>query len=150
MVRVVTDSTADIPAELAEKMDIVVVPCQVFWGDEVYLDGIDLTPLLTGNNTLPERPIFWHYPHYSNQGGKPGAAIRLGNFKLIEFFEDQHTELYDLSADVGEQNDLSATYPEKCEEMTVLLHRWQEQVQAEGMDLNPGYDPGYQRDKFRQ
>ena len=113
-------------------------------------DGVDLTPLLTGNGTLPERPIFWHYPHYSNQGGKPGAAIRLGNFKLIEFFEDQHTELYDLSADVGEQNDLSATYPEKCEEMTVLLHRWQEQVQAEGMDLNPGYDPGYQRDKFRQ
>ncbi|MCK5135838.1 MAG: sulfatase [Bacteroidales bacterium] len=62
-----------------------------------HMDGISLAPLLTGEGEPEERPIFWHYPHYSNQGGKPGAAIRLGDLKLIEFFEDGDIELFDLS-----------------------------------------------------
>ena len=117
---------------------------------EQHVDGVDLTPVITGTGSLPERPIYWHYPHYSNQGGKPGAAIRLGDFKLIEFFEDQRIELYDLSTDRGEAQDISAGYPQKCEEMRSMLHEWQASVQAEGMDPNPEYDPEYQRDRYRQ
>jgi arylsulfatase A-like enzyme len=117
---------------------------------EQHMDGMDLTPLFIDEGMLPERPIFWHYPHYSNQGGKPGAAMRLGDLKIIEFFEDQAVELYDLSNDIGEMQDLSTVYPEKCEEMLRLLHRWQVSVEADGMDPNPGYAPRYTRDNNNQ
>jgi arylsulfatase A-like enzyme len=111
-------------------------------------DGISMVPLLKGEGTPEERPIYWHYPHYSNQGGKPGAAVRLGNLKLIEFFEGPSVELYDLSSDPGEGNDISAVCPEKVNELKTLLHRWQEQVGAEGMDPNPAYDPDYMRENY--
>jgi arylsulfatase A-like enzyme len=110
-----------------------------------HMDGVSLVPLFDGEGGIGERPIFWHYPHYSNQGGKPGAAVRQGNYKLIEFFEDQSVELYNLSNDAGEQHNLSATDPDKTEELLRMLHRWQVSVGARGMDPNPGYDPGYQR-----
>ena len=110
-----------------------------------HMDGISLAPLLRGEEFREERPIFWHYPHYSNQGGKPGAAIRKGNFKLIEFFEDDRVELYDLFADPGEGNNLAGSMAEKVDELLELLHAWQVQVGAEGMDPNPGYDPNYHR-----
>jgi arylsulfatase A-like enzyme len=111
-----------------------------------HMDGISLAPLLRGESIPETRPLFWHYPHYSNQGGKPGAAIRLGDYKLIEFFEDSTVELYDLSSDPGESKDLAPEMPGKVEEMLVLLHRWQQEVDAKGMDPNPDYDPGYSRE----
>jgi len=106
-------------------------------------DGISLVPLLRGQGKPDARTLFWHYPHYSNQGGKPGAAVRSGDFKLIEFFEDDTVELYDLSADPGEKNDLSSEIPEKAEEMLELLHRWQHEVGAKGMHPNPDFDQHY-------
>jgi arylsulfatase A-like enzyme len=112
---------------------------------EQHMDGISLVPLLTEASVPEQRPLFWHYPHYSNQGGKPGAAIRLGDYKLIEFFEFGDLELYDLKADPGESYDISEQMPEKVKEMGELLHRWQEEAGAEGMDPNPGFDPGYVR-----
>ena len=66
-------------------------------------DGRSLLPLFRGE-TVPERPLFWHYPHYGNQGGAPGAAIRRGDWKLIEWFEDQRVELFNLAADLGEKD----------------------------------------------
>jgi len=113
---------------------------------EQHMDGTSLTPLLSGKGELAERPIFWHYPHYSNQGAKPGAAIRLGNLKLIEFFEENSVELYDLSADPGEQYNLTGEMPGKAEELLTLLHTWQAEVGAEGMDSNPDFDTEYLRE----
>jgi len=110
-----------------------------------HMDGISLVPLLTENSYNDERPIFWHYPHYSNQGGKPGAAVRLGKYKLIEFFEDNKVELYDLESDIGEQNDLSGQMPDKANDLMDLLHKWQREVNAAMMDPNPGYDQNYIR-----
>jgi len=112
-----------------------------------HMDGISMVPLLTGQAEAGLRPLFWHYPHYSNQGGKPGAAVRLGDYKLIEFFEDSTVELYDLSKDPGEENNISATKPEKARELLEVLHRWQEEVGAKGMDPNPDHDPEYTRDR---
>jgi arylsulfatase A-like enzyme len=109
---------------------------------EQHVDGISLVPLFRGDS-LSERALFWHYPHYSNQGGKPGAAVRLGNYKLIEFFEDHRVELYDLSADPGEKENLAGDLPGKRDELLKMLHRWQVSTGAEGMDPNPDYKPGY-------
>jgi arylsulfatase A-like enzyme len=90
---------------------------------------------------MPERPFFWHYPHYSNQGGPPGAAMRLGDFKLVEHFEDNRAELYDLRADLSEKTDLAAKMPGKLSDLRARLHAWQKSVDAQFPTPNPDYDP---------
>ena len=79
---------------------------------EQHRDGIDLTPLLKGRS-IASRPLFWHYPHYGNQGGQPGSAIRVGDWKLIEWLDSQRTELFNLKDDVGEMHDLASANPKK-------------------------------------
>ncbi len=107
---------------------------------EQHLDGESLVPLLKGGS-LPERPLFWHYPHYSNQGGAPEGAIRLGRFKLIEWYEDLRVELYDLGEDLGEHHNLAATMPEKTDALRRQLHAWRAAVNAQMPAPNPDYDP---------
>jgi arylsulfatase A-like enzyme len=94
------------------------------------LDGISMAGLLRGEAGDANRPIFWHYPHYANQGGWPAAAVRAGDWKLLEFFEDHRVELYNLKEDIGEQRNLSAGNPGKTQELLGLLHQWQERVKA--------------------
>jgi arylsulfatase A-like enzyme len=93
------------------------------------IDGIDITPALKGN-TLKRDALYWHYPHYSNQGGIPGGAVRMGDFKLFERYEDGRIHLYNLKEDIGEQEDLSKVMPEKAAEMRRSLHRWYKDVDA--------------------
>jgi len=92
-------STCSIPVISTDFYPTILEMAGLELKPEQHMDGISLSSLLTGDIEVKERPIFWHYPHYSNQGGKPGAAIRMGDLKLIEFFEDNSVELYDLSAD---------------------------------------------------
>ena len=77
-----------------------------------------------------ETELFWHYPHYHGSAWKPGAAIRVGDWKLIEFYHYGTVELYNLAEDLGEQNDLSETNPTKRDELLGQLHDWQESMQA--------------------
>ena len=102
-------------------------------------DGRSLLPALTGGKT-DERPLFWHYPHYGNQGGAPGAAIRRGDWKLIQWFEDK-LELYNLREDIGETNDLAAKMPERVKELQAELKQWQQSVGAKFPTVNAAYDP---------
>lgn len=90
-------------------------------------DGVSIAPLLRGE-TMEERPLFWHYPHYGNQGGQPMAAVRRGNYKLLKFFEDNHTELYDLSQDIGESFNLAEELPNLANELETLLDAWIQEV----------------------
>jgi len=101
-----------------------------------HLDGVSLLPVLSQTGHLDREALFWHYPHYSNQGGKPGAAIRSGDFKLIEFFEDHHAELYNLKQDISEKNDLSLHLHAKKNEMLSKLHQWQNSVGAKFPDFS--------------
>jgi arylsulfatase A-like enzyme len=103
-------------------------------------DGISLLPLLQGQNKLERTAIYWHYPHYSGGlGGRPGSAVRAGKWKLIEFFEDNHVELYNLENDIGEQNNLAQANPEKTKEMREMLHSWHKQVDAGFPTPNPNH-----------
>ncbi len=98
---------------------------------EQHRDGVDLWPHWTGDPQAPARgPIFWHYPHYSNQGGTPGAAVRAGELKLIRWFEDGRQALYDLAADVGETRDLAPARPEDASRLAVHLDDWLAEVSA--------------------
>ncbi|MGV3561106.1 sulfatase [Larkinella arboricola] len=84
-------------------------------------------------------PIFWHYPHFSNQEGRPGAAIRWGDYKLVELYETGKLELYNLKQDISEQKDLSATWPEKTKELADALKKWRSAVKANMPVPNPAY-----------
>jgi len=102
-----------------------------------HMDGRSMVPLLKQRGPGKTRAIYWHYPHYGNQGGSPGGAVRLGDYKLIEFYEDNHIELYNLKDDLGEQHDLAATMPQKAAELRQMLHAWRADVGAAMPSLNP-------------
>lgn len=106
---------------------------------EQHQDGISLKPALLGGHVSRDA-IYWHYPHYSGGlGGRPSAAIRSGNYKLIEFFEDGHVELYDLKHDVSEQNDLSVAMPGLVNKLKGKMYRWYREVNALMPIDNPYY-----------
>jgi arylsulfatase A-like enzyme len=103
------------------------------------VDGVSLRPLLGGGATA-ERPLFWHYPHYSDQGGAPAGAVRLGEWKLIEFFENGRLELFHLIEDPGETRNLVKRDAQRAERLHGLLRDWRAGVKAAMPESNPGYD----------
>lgn len=106
-----------------------------------HVDGVSLMPLLRETGGLSREAIFWHYPHYSNQGGTPAASVVSGNWKLIEYFEDGHIELYDLATDIGETRDLAAEKPDVARRLLSMLQAWQKDVAA----IRPQHNPNYPR-----
>ncbi|MDR1271337.1 MAG: sulfatase [Planctomycetaceae bacterium] len=99
---------------------------------EQHLDGVSFAPLLKGENMLQKHDaFFWHYPHYSNQGGFPSSAVRMGDYKLIQRLEDGRVHLFDVTKDQGEQTDLAEKMPEKTKELQKHLFRWYQDTKAE-------------------
>ncbi len=107
---------------------------------ELAIEGSDLTPLLAGADAPERGALFWHYPHYGNQGGTPGSSIRAGDYKLIEFFEDGRLELYNLRTDLGEEENLVAQEPEIAQRLQQQLLAWREAVAARIPQPNPDRD----------
>jgi len=107
---------------------------------EQHRDGESMVPLLKGSTAI-DRPIFWHYPHYGNQGGTPGAAMREGDWKLVTFFEDRPAELYNLAEDPGELKNLAAALPEIAQALQMKLTTWQAEVGARFPTPNPNKAP---------
>ncbi len=107
---------------------------------EQHIDGKSLWPLLNRTaETLDRDFIFWHYPHYSNQGGRPGAAVVSGDFKLIWHFEDDRCELFDLKNDVSESRNLAPTHPEVVGRLKGSLESWQRDARAAIPRPNPAW-----------
>ena len=104
-----------------------------------HADGTSLMPLLTASGRLDREAIFWHYPHYGNQGGTPGSSVRSGDYKLIEFFEDGRLELYNLRRDPSEQRNLATSEPDRCRELHAMLIAWRERVEARIPAINPDW-----------
>ena len=107
-------------------------------------DGVSLVPLLRGTGGLSRTELFWHYPHHQHYqlgGTMPYGAIRSGDFKLIEFFNDMRVELYNLRDDIGEQRDLAKAQPKRAEELRARLHAWRQEVGAQMPTPNPKHDP---------
>ena len=105
---------------------------------------MSLVPLLRQDGELKREALFWHYPHYQHYqlgGTTPYGAIRAGDFKLIEFFDDMRVELYNLREDIGEQHNLAAQMPAKADELRARLHAWRKEVGAQMPSRNPDYDP---------
>lgn len=94
-----------------------------------FTDGVSLLPLLI-ERRAPERDLYWHYPHYGNQGGSPSSAVRRGDWKLVRFYEDGREELYDLAADVSESENHASNQLEIRRELSKSLDTWLDQVNA--------------------
>jgi arylsulfatase A len=105
------------------------------------IDGKSLVPLLRERKPPEREAIYWHYPHYHPGGATPYGAIRRGDWRLVEFFEDDRVELYNLKDDVGETKDLAAAMPEKARELRRALADWRASVGAQMPTPNPNYDP---------
>ena len=124
-------SSPDFYQTLLEIAGLDAIPTQ-------HCDGVSLAPLLCGE-TFDRGPVFWHYPHYGNQGGTPGSSVRQGDYKLIEFFEDGRLELYNLREDISEDRDLSEIEPETRDRLQSLLIEWRENVEAKIPAANPDW-----------
>jgi len=95
-----------------------------------HVDGLSFATLLQGGPAPDRMTLYWHYPHYHGSTWAPGASMREGNWKLVEFFEDDSVELYDLDQDLGERNNLADVKPEKVRELKGRLAAWQKTVGA--------------------
>jgi arylsulfatase A-like enzyme len=125
-------TSPDLYPTLLELAGLPLIP-------EQHCDGASFAGALLGKDAAPERPVFWHYPHYGNQGGTPASAVRLGEYKLIEFFEDGRLELYHLGDDIGEKHNLAGELAEQTRQLHALLQGWRGQVDARLPEKNPDW-----------
>lgn len=136
-------ATSDMPASSVDLWPTLLGACGISSAAtrEAPTDGVDLGPALRGETPVERAALYWHYPHYSNQGGRPGGAIRAGEYKLIEFYEQGRRELYHVAKDVGESRNLAAEQPQRVEELAAKLDAWRRSVGARMPTPNPAYRP---------
>lgn len=123
-------STSEVPATSTDFYPTLLDIAGLAMRPEQHLDGVSLVPALKGDGSIDRDALYWHYPHYSNQGGFPGGAIRMGPWKLVEDYEDGAVQLFNLAEDLREQNDVSSQHPERVDRMRQQLHEWYEDVDA--------------------
>jgi arylsulfatase A-like enzyme len=109
------------------------------------LDGVNMAALLAGTAQPPVRPLFWHFPHYTNQGSQPAGAVRENGWKLIEHYEDGRLELFDLANDIGETKNLAGIEKERAMRMAASLAKWRSDVGAQTNAMNPDFDAAAHR-----
>ncbi len=104
------------------------------------VDGLSLVPLLRDPKaTLGRKAIYWHFPHYHPGGATPYGAVRAGPWRLVEFYDDDRAELYNLSDDLGETQNVAAQHPDQVARLRNMLHTWRKQVGAQMPTHVPGY-----------
>lgn len=131
---------SDTPVLLADLMPTLLEAAGIDSAKAIGpLDGVSLVKTL-GGDPLPARTLYWHFPHYTNQGSRPAGAMREGNWKLVEDYERSSAELYDLALDPGETLDLAAAEPERVTKMRSKLAAWRVSVGAQEMEPNPQFD----------
>ena len=132
---------ADIYPTMLNLCDLPLQPAQ-------HLDGQSLKPLIEGD-TLGDRPLYWHYPHYGNQGGSPHSILQQGGWKLIHFWEDGHQELYHLDTDPYEGQNLAEKEEGRTQSMQKQLMNWLVKVKAQQPILNDAFDPALAASQYQ-
>lgn len=151
--KIPADSQSEMPVSNLDFYPTILEVAGIEPPVEKIVDGRSLLPMLTGKGKIEERPLFWHFPVYLEAYLKgdsttqdplfrtrPGSAIRLGNWKLIQYFENNDLELYNLSEDIGEKENLAKRNPGKVSELLTILQNWRKNISAPvPMQLNPDY-----------
>ena len=133
-------TTTDVPAIGTDFYPTILEYAGLPLLPEQHVDGRSLIPVLKGSE-LPSRALYWHYPHYGNQGGEPSSVIRDGDWKLIHYYEDGRNELYNLKIDETESEPLNAQYPDKVEFLSQKLSVWLTEAGAKYPTPDSQYDP---------
>jgi len=131
--------TSDIPITTADIFPTIVQAIQPDKSLVKEVDGANIFELLSRGEVAKTRTLYWHYPHYSNQGGRPGASIREGKWKLIYNYEDESIELYDLFQDKTEKHNQAGFYPDLSTEMKKKLLQWLILNNASSPGINPEF-----------
>jgi arylsulfatase A-like enzyme len=137
-------SECDVPTITMDLFPTILQMAGQKIAQDAVCDGVSLVPLLQAKGALPQRSLFWHYPHYQHyqQGGAtPYSAIRAGDYRLIEYLDDSRVELYNLDSDAREANNIAAANPEIVDRLQDELHVWRKSVDAQMPTPNPKYDP---------
>ncbi len=140
---------SDIPVIGTDLFPTILKLAHIKPSKDLIMDGENLKRILLKGKKIPERPIFWHFPAYLERTmeirdvwrSAPASAIRFGDWKLIEFYENRSIELYNLKEDIGETNNLSEKFPVKKNELYKLLDDWRKEVNAPvPTETNPEFD----------
>ena len=107
-------------------LDLAGVPLQ----PEQHIDGISLKPILEGKHINLERPLYWHYPHYGNQGGEPSSIIQQNGWKLIHYWEDNREELFKLPSTEKDELNVITKHPKIAQKLSNQLRSWLHEVGA--------------------
>ncbi len=134
----------EVPTSTIDLFPTICAACNIAVPQSI--DGVSILPLLEGEQSLAREMLYWHYPHYSPQGGKAGGAIRRGHYKLIEYYDNGRRELYNLANDLGEAQNLVDREPDIAARLAAQLASWRESVGAQMPTHNPGYVPDEQAD----
>jgi arylsulfatase A-like enzyme len=140
------NSTSDVPVCGIDLWPTIRDACGAAQPEQGRTDGVSLLPLWMPSGRITRDSLFWHYPHYANQGGKPGAAVRSGEWKLIEFYEEGRRELFHVAKDVSESRNLAEQEPERVRELAAKLDEWRKSVGTLIPTPNPDYVPNLQAD----
>lgn len=113
---------------------------------EQHCDGRSLIGLLEERGVLDREAVFWHYPHYSNNGSTPAASVVSGPWKLIRYFEDDRLELYNLDHDISESREIAAAHEDVRDRLARMLSEWIEEIEAKIPEPNPGWERVFKED----
>lgn len=139
-------ATSDVPVMSIDIFPTALAAAGVAIPPGLQIDGQNLLPLLRGGPAPARDALFWHYPHYGNQGGFPGGAVRMGDWKLVENYEDGLIALYNLRDDIGEQHDLAKVEAVRAETMRARLHAWYRETGAKFLRAKPDGAKSWQPD----
>jgi arylsulfatase A-like enzyme len=132
-------STCDVPVIHTDFYPTILDLAGLDLMPQQHVDGTSLVPLFH-QEKIADRALYWHYPHYGNQGGEPSAIVLRDNWKLIHYYEDGRDELYQISQDVGEQQDLAADESDRVKTIRAELQTWLKATGANMPVPNPDYD----------
>jgi arylsulfatase A-like enzyme len=139
--KIMGGNSTDLPVTVADIFPTIAKSVDSGFKPTKAMDGKDIFSLMKDSATQKDRTLYWHYPHYSNQGGRPGASIRQGKWKLIYNYEDSSTELYDLTNDPGEKVNVSKANQKTTELLKKHLMKWLKDTKATSPQINSAYKP---------
>ena len=123
-------STCDVPVMNTDILPTVLEACGLPAKPDLHKDGVSFASLLRGDAKPVHEALFWHFPHYGNHGSGPCSSVRVGDWKLIEWLEDESAELFNLATDPAEKTDVAAQQPDRAKDLRERLHAWRKETSA--------------------
>jgi arylsulfatase A-like enzyme len=123
-------STCDVPVMNTDILPTVLEACGLPSKPDLHKDGVSFASLLRGDAKPVHDALFWHFPHYGNHGSGPCSSVRVGEWKLIHWIEDDSVELFNLATDPSEKTDLAKQQPDRAQDLRARLDAWRKETDA--------------------